>query len=314
MSEKMQWSQGAAWAVLMLMQAQAYASCGSAACAINTQWDQGSQQPGLALDLRYEYINQDQLREGSNSTSNGAGEALEKRTVNHNLIGTLDYAFNENWGVALSAPFVSRDHTHILNDTLENESWNYSRLGDIRVIGRFQPSPEPFRNLGYGIKFGAKLPTGVTDMTNADNKKAERSLQPGTGSTDIVLGAYMHQALPDASGGWFMQAMWQHAVATFDQFTPGDQVAVDLGLNYRLSDKWGALLQLNALHRERDTGANAEQNLSGGLSVFLSPGLSYAIGPNSQIYGFVQKPVYQYVNGVQLTADMTAVVGLRHHF
>lgn len=308
-------NQVAVWVVLMLMQVQAHASCGSAACAINTHWDQGvPQQPGLALDLRYEYIDQDQLREGSKNTSNGAGEALEKRTINRNLIGTLDYTFNENWGVALSAPFVSRDHTHILNDTQETEAWNYSRLGDVRVIGRYQPSVAPLQSLDYGIKFGAKLPTGATDMANADSKKAERSLQPGTGSTDTLLGVYMHQALPGATGGWFMQAMWQHAVTTYDQFTPGDQIAVDLGLNYKLSDKWGALLQLNVLHKDRDTGANAEQDLSGGVYAFLSPGLSYAVGPHSQIYGFIQKPVYQYVNGVQLTADMTAVVGLRHRF
>lgn len=111
-----------------------------------------------------------------------------------------------------------------------------------------------------------------------------------------------------------MQAMLQHAVTTIDRFTPGDQIGIDLGLNYRLSDKWGALLQLNALHKKSDTGANAEPDLSGGLTVFLSPGLSYALGLNSQIYGFIQKPVYQYVNGVQLTADMTAAVGLRQHF
>lgn len=314
MNKKLQWTRGATWVVLILMQAQAYASCGSAACTINTQWDQGKQQPGLMLDLRYEYIDQDQLREGLNKTSNGAGEALEKRTINRNLIGTLDYTFNENWGVAFSVPYVNRDHMHMLNDTLEYESWNYSKMGDVRVIGRYQPTAEPFQNLDYGIKFGTKLPTGATDITNADNKMAERALQPGTGSTDIVLGAYIHQTLPDSSGGWFMQAMLQHAVTTIDRFTPGDQIGIDLGLNYRLSDKWGALLQLNALHKESDMGANAEPDLSGGLSVFLSPGLSYAIGLNSQIYGFIQKPVYQYVNGVQLTADMTAAVGLRQHF
>jgi hypothetical protein len=124
----------------------------------------------------------------------------------------------------------------------------------------------------------------------------------------------MHQALLAIPGAWFMQATLQHAVTSFDQFTPGDQVAIDMGMNYRMTDKWGAVLQLNALHKARDTGINAEQDLSGGLSVFLSPGLSYAIGSFSQIYGFVQKPLYQYVNGVQLTAEMTTAVGLRHHF
>ena len=35
----------------------------------------------------------------------------------------------------------------------------------------------------------------------------------------------------------------------------------------------------------------------------ISPGLSYAATETLQVYGFLQKPVYQHVNGVQLTAD-----------
>lgn len=313
MSKKLQLRLGAA--CLLLIPAQAYASCGSASCTLNTQWEQGAtQQPGLVLDMRYEYINQNQLRDGAKTTATGAGDALEQHTVNRSLIGTLEYIFDENWSVALSAPLVNREHTHIVYDTAAIESWNYSRLGDVRMVGRYQPSPQPFQHLNYGFKFGAKLPTGATDVTNAENTRAERSLQPGTGSTDIVLGAYLHQALLTVPGAWFTQATWQHAVKSFDRFTPGDQVAVDVGMSYRLTEKWGTVLQLNALHKARDSGANAEQDLSGGLSVFLSPGLSYTLGPSSQIYGFVQKPLYQYVNGVQLTAEMTAVVGLRHHF
>ena len=312
---KIQSRHGAVLAGLLLMQGPAYASCGAAVCAINTDWGQGApQQPGFAFDLRYEFINQDQLRNGSNKTSNGAGEALEQRTINRNLTGTLEYTLNANWGVAFSAPVVSRDHTHILNDTQQQESWQYAALGDVRITGRYQPSAIAFQNLDYGVKFGAKLPTGATDIVNASGTQAERSLQPGTGSTDILLGAYMHRVLPGASGAWFVQGMWQHAVASYNQFTPGDQLTIDLGLNYRLSDKWGTLLQLNMLHKGRDMGAHAEPDLSGGRYVFLSPGLSYALGPNSQVYGFIQKPLYQYVNGVQLTADWTAVAGLRHRF
>lgn len=311
MNKYIHWIQSATLAIFLTAQLPAFANCGSASCSINTQWDHGlQQQSGMTLDLRYEYINQNQLRTGSSDTSTGAGEALENRTLNRNVIGTLGYTFNQNWGVTISAPFVNRDHTHTLNDTLAQESWNYAKFGDIRITGNYQPTAAPFQNINYGFKFGAKLPTGSTDFANPDNKKAERTLQPGTGSTDTLLGAY----LLNTSGSWFVQALWQHAVSSYDGFTPGDQITLDLGTNIKLSDKWNALLQLNTLHKDRDTGNNAEQDLSGGVSVFLSPGISYAIGNNSQIYGYIQKPVYQYVNGVQLTTDITTSIGLRHHF
>ncbi len=44
--------------------------------------------------------------------------------------------------------------------------------------------------------------------------------------------------------------------------------------------------------------------------MFLSPGASWALTPRISVYGFVQKPIYQYVNGVQLTADWSAVAGI----
>ena len=49
-------------------------------------------------------------------------------------------------------------------------------------------------------------------------------------------------------------------------------------------------------------GAQAEPDDSGGRSLFLSPGVGYAVSKDVQLYGFLQLPLYQYVNGVQLTA------------
>jgi hypothetical protein len=48
--------------------------------------------------------------------------------------------------------------------------------------------------------------------------------------------------------------------------------------------------------------------------VFLSPGISYTIGKNAQLYAFYQQSLYQYVNGVQLTANWAAVGGVSVRF
>lgn len=297
---------------------QAFASCGSASCSVNTSWDvQGAfAEPGAKLDLRYEYIRQDQLRSGTDKTTVGAGDATETRTVNRNLVATLDYDINLDWGVALTLPWVSRSHSHIPNsDPTTVESWNFSELGDARIVGRYLLPTDASRHRLFGIKFGAKLPTGKTDVVNANGTLAERALQPGTGSTDLLLGAYMYQALPGSSvGGWFMQALWQRPVETFNGYRPGDQLSADAGLRYLFSEKLSGLLQLNLLHKDRDTGVNAEPDLSGGNYANLSPGLSYAVAKDFQVYGFLQKPLYQNVRGTQLTADWSAVMGMNHRF
>ena len=74
------------------------------------------------------------------------------------------------------------------------------------------------------------------------------------------------------------------------------------------------MLQVNTLYRSRDRGLEAETADTGGKFVFVSPGASYAITKGVQVYGFVHKPVYQHVNGVQLTADWSVVGGVNVRF
>jgi hypothetical protein len=307
----MSWSMGAS------------ASCGAAFCAVNTNWNlQGlAAERGLRLDLRYEYIDQDRPMAGSNRV--GVGQIPrhhdEVETVNRNYVGTLDYTFNDQWGVAATVPVSDRFHTHVHNHhgAQLTEQWDYTRLGDMRVLGRYQlQSANPERmSLGfYGLNFGLKLPTGERDLRNAAGDRAERTLQPGTGTTDLLLGAYYNGVLPSVGSSWFVQALWQSPLDSKEDYRPGQRFTLDLGYRYEATDKVGLMLQLNTLRRERDSGLQAEPEDSGGTFVFLSPGASYAVAKNIQVYGFVQKPIYQYVNGVQLTADWSAIVGVSTRF
>lgn len=73
-------------------------------------------------------------------------------------------------------------------------------------------------------------------------------------------------------------------------------------------------LQLNTLWKNRDTGANAEPEDTGGTFVHISPGVSVPLRAKTRLYGFVQVPLVQKVNGVQLTADWSVAAGLSHRF
>ncbi len=108
--------------------------------------------------------------------------------------------------------------------------------------------------------------------------------------------------------------MWQQPVHERDNFKPGTKLSTDVGLNYSATPNFSLMLQLNAQHKSRDSGANAEPANSGGDSINLSPGLSYRVATATHIYGFLQKPVYQHVNGGQLTASWAVAVGLSTEF
>ena len=216
-------------------------------------------------------------------------------------------------------PVVSPDHKHIHNHhgTPLRESWNFTRLGDIRVLGRYQTAhgdPAKGRLDFMGLSFGLKLPTGQRDIRDAEGALAERSLQPGTGTTDALLGAFFSQVLADSDSSWFVQALVQTPLNSRDDYRPGSRATIDIGYRYEATDKLGLMLQLNTLFKRRDRGAQAEPEDTGGRFVHLSPGLSYSIARRTQIYGFLQIPVHQHVRGVQLVAEWGAVVGVTTRF
>jgi len=271
--------------------------------------------------LRAEYIDQDQPRSGSNELAVGEVPKHddEVETKNRNVLATVDYAYDDRWGVTATLPVVDRDHLHIHNHMGNKipESWDFTKIGDARVMGRYQwrnENPENTSLGHFGVNFGVKLPTGDIHERNADGDLAERTLQPGTGSTDVLLGAYFSKVMAADRFALFVNGLMQHPVDTRDDFEPGNRFTVDAGYRYEASEKIGLMLQLNALVTEKDSGSEAESDDSGGRSVYLSPGVSFAITQNVQVYGFFQQPIYQYVNGVQLTADWSVASGVSVRF
>jgi hypothetical protein len=299
----------------------AHASCGAAFCTLNTHWEtQGAwTDPGMRMDLRYEYIKQDQLRAGRDKTQpEGIPDTHDEiQTYNRNLILGLDYTFDQHWGGSVQLPWINRQHVHIHNETPpETETWKFDAMGDARVIGRYQFSAEDDSHTARGITAGLKLPTGDFDKTNAEGALAERTLQPGSGTTDVIAGMYLNGPLnfgmQVATG--FLQAQMQYPLNARDDFRPGNQYLLDLGMSWPLTPAWSGLVQLNAQIKERDRGGEAEAEDSGGSFLWLSPGLSYALGRAAKLYGFVQLPLYQRVNGIQLTAGWTAAAGASWRF
>ena len=129
-----------------------------------------------------------------------------------------------------------------------------------------------------------------------------------------MLGGYYSAPGSQQDSSWFAQVLYQQAVSTKDEFTSGKQFQLNLGYRYPLTHELQALLQLNPSIKDRDSGANAEPDLSGSRAVFLSPGLSYAFADDFQLYGFLQLPIYRNYNGIQLSVNWAFVAGATLRF
>lgn len=305
-------------ALASLAPAVALASCGASFCAVNSNWTAESAlaEAGNAFDLRYEYMNQDQPMTGSTRLYAGQVKAHhdEVSTQNRNAVFSFSHNFGNRFGVTVSGGVSGREHFHIHNHhgAKIEDRWDFTELGDVRVVGRYQALSiqDPFKPASGGITFGIKLPTGKFDVVNDAGAVGERSMQPGTGTTDLIVGGFYHQKLTAHNAAWFAQAQYQHALNTRDNYRPGAQLGLDLGVRKGIAGNLGLLGQLNYVIKRADSGSEGEPDSSGGRFLYTSPGLSYALPARMQLYAFYQLPLHRHVTGVQLTANRALVAGL----
>lgn len=326
--------------------AQACATCG---CTLSTDAATGyTAQSGWRFTLEYAFLNQDELRHGNSiatpeqivdrpsDPSLGGGE-IEKNTINRYLNLGVSYHPNAEWGFSALLPYVSRDHStygvqsqpfmsaEIGPDQLSSAS--VSGIGDLRLLVTYQGFL-PTHN--FGVLAGVKLPTGKYGGENDDGlvvghpvffktgplvgDALDASLQAGTGSTDLIVGAYFYRPVSqnfDAFvNGQFQAAASEHLRTSSADFRPGNLATLNLGLRYEAHANWVPQVQLNLLHKSADQGALADRPDTAGTVAYLSPGISASVRKNVQVYGFLQLPVYSHLHGYQLFPRWTATIGL----
>jgi hypothetical protein len=204
---------------------------------------------------------------------------------------------------------------------------NWGDIGDIRAKAIYTGLSE---DLSTGLEFGLKLPTGNYTYNNAYGD-VDRDSEIGTGSTDLLLGAYHRQHFSRHSHfDWFAQAELDLPMLTRDGYRPGIECDEALGVYYT-GWSFGKLKIVpiaQALFSERnsDSGDNASggvndddppgalgQKDSGFERIFLSPGLEFDLHPFS-LYADVELPVFEHVTGNQLTAPALFKVVFAYHF
>lgn len=296
-------------------------ACSACGCTLNSDWaSQGlASSRGWRLDVRYDFFEQDQLREGSDAVSRKDFDFPNERevqnyTINRNATFSVDYSPGKDWGVNVALPWFDRAHATVAEGDTEISTSHDRGIGDLRVLGRYSGFDA---QRSTGVLFGLKLPTGDTrDVFEGGPRQGDivdRGLQLGTGTTDLIAGIYHFDGLaPD--WGWFAQALVQHPLDANDGFKPGDGLNLNLGLRYTAHATWVPQLQLNVRAERREQGVNADVENSGATLVYISPGITWNPTRRVALFAFVQAPIYQRVNGLQLEATQFASVGLHYHF
>jgi hypothetical protein len=294
------------------------AACSVCGCSLSSDWAaQGYQSmSGFQSAIRYEYYDQSQLRSGTGTVDRAAltfpnDNEVQQDTINRNMWFDLDYVSDQHWGIQAQIPYYNRSHTTIAEGDTDISSSHASGIGDIRLLGRWQTSS---MSHGWSVQAGLKLPTGRINQDFATGPQAgellDRGLQLGTGTTDALVGV-SYFLRPTTNWSYFAQIVGQRALDSRDGFRPGSSLNASVGIR-RLTTGWlTPQLQLNARWDARETGPEADYDNSGDFVLDVSPGLTADINTRSSAFVFLQLPVFQKVNGMQLEPKVVVSVGLR---
>lgn len=269
-------------------------ACGCGVFDVGTGMMMPTQAGGFAY-LEYDRMDQGRNRSGGSRASGGGNP--DKRIRSDYYTGGVRYMLGRSWGFLIEAPVVKRRFVRT-DDNGRVGGLDDGAIGDIRARGVYSGFSA---DMSSGLTFGLKLPTGPIKTPGFD-----RDTQVGSGSTDLLLGAYHMGVIPMGSAwNWFADAQWSEPVIAGGGYRPGAEINAAFGAYYNGwapgGFKIAPLAQAVGSVRWRDQGPLANSGDTGYRRVLLSPGLELSKGA-VRVYGDVGFPVYQFVNGNQLTA------------
>ena len=292
-------------------------ACSSCGCSLSSDWTaQGySTDSGFRLDVRYDYFNQDQMRSGTHKFDRGSmhpAEEIQQKTINRNLNVAINYSPNRDWGVNVQLPYFDRSHTTIAGGDTDITTSRTRSIGDVRVVGRYQGFSE---DRSTGLQFGLKLPTGELHEKFSGGPQTgtpiDRGLQPGSGTTDLSIGAYRFGNL-SRNWDYFGQALIQQPLNRKEDFRPSTGLNLNFGVRYAASTTFTPHIQINARIEGREAGVNADIANSGATLIHLSPGATLSLTKQIQANGFIQVPLYQRVNSFQIQPRYSVSFGMHY--
>jgi len=270
---------------------------------------------GAGAQLWLEYDFQDQNQNWSGTSSAPASQNDDRRLRTHFVTVGAQYMLDRSWGLMLEVPYAQRNFTGAQDDG-RVESFPWSSVGDLRLWGMYTGLSE---DMSTGLMWGAKLPTGWHGFSHVD-----RDTQIGSGSTDLLLGAYhvgSTPALAPLGGrplGWYVQTHFDIPVFTQGDYRPGFEFDGALGTFYDFGtlgflDELAPFLTLKGTARTSDGGGAADPDNTGYGRMLIGPGIETRVG-SVRLYADVTFPIYQHVNGDQIVSPVLVSAILSYSF
>ena len=294
-------TQGASLAVVattLLAPGSALAcACGCGIFDVGTSSMYANHAGGMVF-VEYDYLDQRHNRAGTHSAPavDNPDQAIQSIFV---TVGG-QYQFNRSWGMSVEVPYWHRDFQTTDKTTGDSVEFRRGAMGDARIKGSYTGFSA---DMSTGLTFGLKLANGETTYPGFD-----ADTQIGSGSTDLLLGAYhLGRLTKDNRWAYYLQGQWDEPIAHKFNYLPGAEVVLVAGAYYEgwnvsANAKLSPVGQLRYVYRRPDGGSDGLPGESGYARVLASPGVELELG-QLRLYADVAVPLYTNARGNQLFAN-----------
>ncbi len=260
---------------------------------------------GWLFTAGYEFERREGLLRGTRSVS----DPLDRRLEDHTLAAGAHYGLRYDLQLSAVVPYVSRTLT--LDDPAGPDRLSEAGLGDVAVVAKWRYLR--LDDIGVATNFavlaGVEAPTG-----DVDAPAGHPELQPGSGSWDASLGT----AVTHEPGRWRFNAaaLYQRNGQGARDLKEGDEFFAELaaGNRFWLEPYPGPFMRFDALlrwrHEWRSTQDGDVLHDSGGDLLTAGATLAFRPRPTIDLQIFVETPIYQSVQGIQLEEDLSVFFAL----
>ncbi len=257
--------------------------------------------------IEYDFMNQNRNWSG---TSKSPAENNSDKDIRTNFFDVgAQYMFNRSWGIQANIPYSFRHFETADEDSGTLAAFNHHEFGDAKLEGIYTGFS---KDMSTGLTFGVKLPTGNYTVDGFD-----RDTELGTGSTDLLLGAYHQGNITKTSFNWFINGQWDQPALITAGYRPGTEWDAAGGVYYDNlvwhGIKIAPIMQVLSSVRLSDRGPASDPDNTGYKRAYIAPAIE-ADYSGFHLYGDIAIPVYQQMIGNQLVAQELFTVRLSHDF
>ena len=283
-------------------------ACGCGIFDVGTSSMFANHTGGMAY-VEFDYL--DQSHNYSGTSSAPAADNPDKAIRTKFMTEGGQYQFNRSWGLTLEVPYWDRYFQTTDQQTGAIVESTHGAVGDIRVKGTYTGISA---DMSTGLTLGVKLANGDTSYPYFD-----ADTQIGSGSTDLLLGAYrLGRLTADNRWSYFLQAQWDQPIRHHEDYRPGAEGVAVAGVYFEgwsthAAFKISPVGQLRAVYRRPDGGDEGKPQDTGYSRLLISPGLELATG-RARLYADVALPLYTHARGNQLFANEMWKLNASYYF